>query len=89
MEGWGISALRCSILHASGAFKRHVSEDSEYVKGLEQIPIVDESEDVKSKEQDLGKQGNRDPEIQFDDDNPMRGKVFGGKEMLRKKIYRW
>jgi hypothetical protein len=63
MEGWGISALRCSILQASGAFKRHVGEDSEYMKGLEQIPIVDESEDVKSKEQDLGRQGKRDPEI--------------------------
>jgi hypothetical protein len=89
MEGWGITALRCSILQACGAFKRHVTEDSEYVKGLEQIPIVDESEDEKSREQDSGRQYMGDPETRFDDDNPMRGKVFGGKEMLRKKIYRW
>jgi hypothetical protein len=92
MEGWGISALRCSILQACGAFKHHSSEDSVYLKGLEQIPIVDElDEDGESTENESSKPQQRGiPEgTRFDDDNPMRGKVFGGKKMLRKKIYRW
>jgi hypothetical protein len=91
MEHWGISALRCSILQACGAFKRFNSEES-YLKGLEQIPIIGEpeesGEDSENLETGIRTKGVPDG-TRFDDDNPMRGKVDGGKEMLRKKIYRW
>ena len=66
----------------------------QYLKALQDTPVIDDKpmeesieegdESVKSNPRE-----NDFPESQFEDDNPMRGKVFGGKEMLRKKIYRW
>lgn len=88
-EGWGITALRCSILKACGAFKRENFDDDAYAKSLQQAPIIDDGEEME-------KQGHREKdekyrllEPKFDDDNPMRGAVFGGKQLYRKKIYRW
>lgn len=108
-ERWGISGLRYSILMACGAFRRGNYGDQEYLRALQETPVVQEREMGKEdmleeeefdgdewREGDEGK-GKRDrrikmvgdPESKLEDDNPMRGKVFGGKEMLRKKIYRW
>lgn len=94
LEGWGIAALRCSILQACGAFRRGQNEDGDYVRTLEQTPIVDRDgdstvEDMDSEERDLEEEESRPRRPIFADDNPMRGKVFGGEKMLRKKIYRW
>lgn len=106
-EGWGISGLRCSILKACGALGSGNFGDEEYLRALQEAPIIQERRDVESQEvveedeeewegeenwEGREKEPRRvtgDLESKFEDDNPMRGKVFGGKEMLRKKIYRW
>ena len=102
--GWGFSALRCSILKACGAFRRDDFGDLQYLRGLRESPIVEDRRDVKGRavesearelDDEEGGEGQkrkkvvRDLDSRFEDDNPMRGKVFGGKETLRKKIYRW
>jgi hypothetical protein len=107
--GWGITGLRCSILMACGAFRRgNYVEDEGYLKQLQDIPVIQERQEVGNEEilneedeewdeEEQEEGGRRDRErkvvgdlgAKFEDDNPMRGKVFGGKEMLRKKIYRW
>jgi hypothetical protein len=91
-EGWGITALRCSILKACGAFRRDNFDDDTYLKNLQHAPIVHDGEE--ETDGDPRKVGERDGsykplESRFDDDNPMRGNVFGGKQVYRKKIYRW
>jgi hypothetical protein len=94
-EGWGITALRCSILKACGAFKRDNFDDDTYLKNLQQAPIVDDADErEEERAENARKVGERDGsyrplEPRFDDDNPMRGDVFGGKQLYRKKIYRW
>jgi hypothetical protein len=82
-EGWGIEALRYSILNACGVLRAKNSDDN-YLRALKEAPVVGEGmpnagEDrVESNE--LGHLG---------DDNPMRGEFFGGKETFRKRIHRW
>ena len=93
-ERWGITALRCSILTACGAFKRDAFGDIEYLRALQATPVIDDKatkgsiEDIDDSLKSNPSQ-NEVPGSHFEDDNPMRGKVFGGKEMLRQKIYRW
>src|SRR5271167_4989870 len=41
-EGWGITALRCSILSACGAFKRDAFPDIGYLKALQDTPVIDD-----------------------------------------------
>jgi len=94
LEGWGISALRYSILYACGAFRRSQSDDREYARILQETPIVDRDKDSSMEDMDLEESDLEDEESRqrrpvFADDNPMRGKVFGGEKMWRKKIYRW
>jgi hypothetical protein len=94
LEGWGITALRCSILQACGAFRRSQNEDRHYARALDQAPIVDPDVDLTAEnmfleDNDMEDQGSKQQRPTFADDNPMRGKVFGGAKMLRKKIYRW
>ena len=89
-EGWGIVALRCSILNACGAFRKSQSDDSDYMKVLKETPLVN-GDDMPGEEDDV-KEGEQETDHRrptFADDNPMRGKVFSGEKMLRKKIYRW
>jgi hypothetical protein len=104
-EGWGITGLRCSILMACGAFRRGNYGDDEYLKALQDVPVIQErgtekegmmEEDEEELEGEEGEREGRerrkvvgDLDSKFEDDNPMRGKVFGGKQTLRKKIYRW
>jgi hypothetical protein len=47
------------------------------------------AENMFLEDNDMEDQGSRQQRPTFADDNPMRGKVFGGLKMLRKKIYRW
>jgi hypothetical protein len=94
LEGWGITALRCSILQACGAFRRSQNEDRDYARALDQTPIVGRDmdstvENMFLEDNDMEDQGSRQQRPTFADDNPMRGKVFGGPKMLKKKIYRW
>lgn len=102
VEGWGITALRCSMLKACGAFREHSFDDNDqYLKALQETPIIGNHPDVTAEEaievsdNGIGKQNLRPRRDQiarvsnFKDDNPMRGKVFGGEKMIRKKIYRW
>jgi len=97
-EKWGLSALRCSILQACGAFRQNSAENEEYLKGLREMPVV--GDDGKIEEQLKVEQAEEDGEerkltvqerlrAKFNDPNPMRGKIFGGKKMLRQQIYRW
>ena len=93
-EGWGITTLRCSILAACGAFKRDAFHDMQYLKALQDTPVIDDKpmeESVEEGDESVKSNPlqNQIPEPQFEDDNPMRGKIFGGKKMLRQKIYRW
>lgn len=93
-EGWGITALRCSILMACGAFKRDAFHDMQYLKALQDTPVIDDKvieESIEEGDESVNPNLRQSEilESHFDDDNPMRGKVFGGKEMLRQKIYRW
>jgi hypothetical protein len=94
LEGWGITALRCSILQACGAFRRSQNEDRDYARALDQTPIVGGDmdstvENMFLEVNDMEDQRPRQQRPTFADDNPMRGKVFGGPKMLKKKIYRW
>jgi hypothetical protein len=88
-EGWGITALRCSILNACGAFKRENFADDMYSKNLQQTPIIDDGEETDQREDGERDRSYRPLEPRFADDNPMRGEVFGGKQLYRKRIYRW
>ena len=93
-EGWGITALRCSILMACGAFKKDAFHDMQYLKALQDAPVIDDKvreESIEEGDESVNPNPRQSeiPESHFEDDNPMRGKVFGGKEMLRQKIYRW
>lgn len=99
-EGWGITALRCSILQACGAFGRDNYYNDEYLKALKEAPVIgDRSETLEeSRINELDDHGDEDkrgrshrtkPIIQFYDDNPMRGKVDGGVKTIRQGIYRW
>jgi hypothetical protein len=93
-EGWGISALRCSILKASGAFKRDNFDDNQYLQALQTTPIIDDNPSD-TRRNDVDHHGDRESRRdmaqlpQFEDDNPMRGEIFGGKKMSKQKIYRW
>ena len=98
-ERWGLSALRCSILQACGALRRNSAEDDEYLRGLQEIPVVDDEGTIDERreevEEDEESQEGRKLTVQerlrakFNDTNPMRGKIFGGEKMLRQGIYRW
>jgi GTP-binding protein len=99
-EGWGISALRCSMIQACGLFKGSNLGDDKYLEALQQVPIIKDHAESTAKElNEEEKPVERPPKggrqkvtfetPRYKDDNPMRGKVFGGKEMLRKRIYRW
>ena len=80
-DNLGITELRCSILQACGLFWR----DSAYATRLRDAPVVESSgEEAPEKKRDVIHGKSR-----FDDDNPMRGKVFGGRKMIAQKIYRW
>jgi hypothetical protein len=97
MEDWGISALRCSIMKACGLFNY---DDDEYLKALEETPIIPDSSSAFPTESDRdGEAQDESREAKEDrnrvrgrrplDDYHMRGKVFGREKTLRKKIYRW
>ena len=94
---WGIMALRCSILTACGAFNRNNYNNDEYMKALLETPIIEDrsetsEEDLCEEEEEEEMQGGTHQHREmprFEDDNPMRGKVFGGSKMIRQKIYRW
>ena len=88
LEGWGLTALRCSILTACGAFRLNAYADIEYAKALERTPLI-ETDSQNRGVDELMDQGYSWQRPVFADDNPMRGGVFGGEKMLRKKIYRW
>jgi hypothetical protein len=88
-EGWGVTALRCSILKACGAFKRENFDDDSYSKNLRQAPIIDDGEETDPQGNEERDGRYRPSQPRFDDDNPMRGEVFGGKQLYRKRIYRW
>jgi hypothetical protein len=92
--GWGLNDLRFSILKACWVFGRFAVGD---LHNLRDIPAVEDRRDEKMEgewreeglERQERKQRMRDLNSRFQDDNPMRGEVFGGKERGRKMIYRW
>jgi hypothetical protein len=92
--GWGLTDLRFSILKACWVFGRFAVGD---LHNLRDIPGVEDRRDEKMEgewreeglERQERKQRMRDLNPRFQDDNPMRGEVFGGKERGRKMIYRW
>lgn len=83
VEEWGIAELRCSILKACGLFREQNFDDDNYVNALKEVPVIEDGSEEDA-EDDIEPGGPK-----FEDDNPMRGKVFGGKETFRKKIHRW
>ena len=80
----GITELRCSILQACGLFWR----DSPYAQRLRDIPVVGSKGDEEERIEQM-RGDRREMKSRFHDDNPMRGKVFGGQKMIAQKIYRW
>jgi hypothetical protein len=100
-EGWGLSNLRCSILKACGAFKGNNFDDDRYLKALEATPVINDNpnaiteegleEGLENEDEQWGneRESNIPRSPNFDDNNPMRGEVFGGEKMSRQKIYRW
>jgi len=98
-EKWGLPALRCSILQACRAFRRNSAEDEEYLRGLREMPVVADEEKIEEQQEDIeqaeetgeGRKLTVQERLRekFNDTNPMRGKIFGGKKMLRQQIYRW
>ena len=99
-EGWGIIGLCCSILQACGALRREGVEDMKYLEAIQSTPVIRKEHSVFSKpvieDEEGGTDGNdprsrhpREAAFPFEDNNPMRGEVFRGEKMLRKKVYRW
>jgi len=100
-EGWGLSNIRCSILKACGAFKGSNFDDDLYLKALNATPVINDNPNAITEEVlDQGlenvdeqwgnaRESNVPRSPKFDDDNPMRGEIFGGEKMSRQKIYRW
>jgi len=85
VEGWGIGALRVSILKACGALKKGDVNDVQYLKALQEAPIIEEGQGSEPADDDSGSEEM----LGVNDDNPSRGEFFGGKETFRKKIHRW